>query len=119
MKFKYDLSGFAFKCMNLAYGIYFNKKILKKYKNKKNHGFIFYMIMIMIMLLLFLFLMLIVVGLITGFINSDKANDEKFLEIFSNIFEPCGSMRCKRPKAARGNADFLGRVRLEGKTKVS
>jgi len=82
MKFKYDLSGFAFKCMNLAYGIYFNKKILKKYKNKKNHGFVFYMIMSMLLL----FLMLIVVSCIIGFINPDKANDEQFLKIFSNIF---------------------------------
>ncbi len=82
MKFKYDLSSSVFKCMNLAYGTYFKKKVLKKYKNKKNHGFVFYMIMSMLLL----FLMLVVVSFIIGFINSDKSNDEKTIEIFSNIF---------------------------------
>lgn len=82
MKFKYDLSESAFKCMNLAYGIYFKKKVIRKYKNKKNHGFVFYMIMSMLLL----FLMFIVIACIIGFVNPDKATVEKFLEISSNIF---------------------------------
>lgn len=82
MKFKYDLSNSFSRYMNLACGVYFKKKIIRNYKNKKTHGLVFYMIMLTLLLIL----MLIVVCCLMDFFNLDEANNKKIIEIFIYIF---------------------------------
>lgn len=86
MKFKYDLSNSFSRYMNLACGVYFKKKIIRNYKNKKTHGLVFYMIMLTLLLIL----MLIVVCCLMNLFNLDEANNKKIIEIFLYIFFiPC------------------------------